>query len=166
MKQLALFTAAMLVAAVPSLVLAQDCATPIQLGGGEVVNTDTTSVTDLFTSIGGVPAFGNEIVYTFTTPAAPLPAGHNITITNTTYNYGVSLVNACSEPVIGAGNFITGDGNLSGTDGSFSVSGLTPSTQYWIVVGGPPADLAPTSGTLTLTTPTPLPVELQKVSVE
>lgn len=136
------------------------CATAIQMTAPSTVNVDTTTGTGWINNYGPLGSPSNDIVYTFTSGAAP-PTG-TITPTASNYAFAVYLLNSCSA---GAGP--TPIGATATLNTGIALTGITAaSTQYWVAVTGTAAGGPGANGTVTLDVVPTLPVTLESFSID
>lgn len=139
------------------------CAESIPLSSGATVNADTTGATNWMTSFGPLVSPSNDLSYTFTA-SNPAPTG-SITPTASSYSFALYLIAACSDTgtegtPIGATGTVGVGINLTTT-----TSPIVAGAPYWVVVTGAAAGGPGANGTLTFTTPDPLPVTLQEFQI-
>jgi hypothetical protein len=160
MKKLSALIALSLFAA--SAAYAQDgssCAAAIPMAPG-TINVDTTGATGWINTYGPLVSPSNDIVYTFTTPAAG--ATGSITATASNYQFAIYLLSSCNA---GAGPTPIGATATIGTP--IPVSTLTsPSTQYWVAITGTAAGGAGANGTVTIDAEPTLPVTLESFQID
>lgn len=153
--------------ALPVSAFAQTCGSPIPLFPSQAYNADTTTAANSVGTIGPLPSPGNDAVYSFV--ANGMNSGESIAISATNYNWGVALTTSCGA-TIPLANFLQGASGGSGASGSLPLNNagaaLTDGTTYYVIVTNNPTDNTGPSGQLTMTTPSPLPVKLQKFSVK
>jgi len=148
---------------VAPLAYAQDgasCATAYSLAPG-TVNVDTTTATGWINNFGPLVSPANDVAYTFTT-GSDLPTG-TITPSAGSFLFGIYLLNSCNA---GAGPtpIATSSSNGEVIDLA-AVPGISPNTQYWVVVTGVPAGGPGANGTVTLEITPTLPVTLQSFEI-
>lgn len=155
-----------LIAALPVAAMAQTCSSPLPLGSSQTYTADTTASSDQMSTIAGVSSPGNEIVYFFT--AGDVATSESISITDTDYDWAIYLTTSCQANIPG-GDLANAQAGASGSTGTMPLnsggSALTPGTQYFVIVSGEPGGTT-TSGVMSFSTPTPLPVTLQNFSVK
>lgn len=137
------------------------CATAIPLteaDNGLVV--DTTGATGWINNYGPLVSPSNDVVYTFTTPAAG--ATGSIAATAASYQFALYLLSSCTA---GAGPTPIGATATVGTPIQLSAPVTSPSTQYWLAVTGTAAGGAGANGTVTLGIVPTLPVTLQSFEI-
>ena len=136
------------------------CAESIPLSSGATVNADTTGATNWMTSFGPLVSPSNDLSYTFTA-SNPAPTG-SITPTASSYSFAMYLIPSCSD----TGTEATPIAATATVGAGMSLAGITAaSTPYWVVVTGTAAGGPGANGTLTFTTPDPLPVTLQEFQI-
>lgn len=160
MKKLSALIALTLLAAPAAY--AQDgssCAQSIPLAAGQpAVVVDTTGGMNWNASYGPLVSPSNDIMYTFTANGSPTGS---ITPTAATYSFALYLLNSCT-----AGAQPTPIGATGTIGQGISLGGLvTNGTQYWLAVTGTAAGGPGANGTVTFSTPDPLPVTLQSFEV-
>ena len=164
MKKLSALIAMSLFAA--SAAYAQDggsCAGAITMSApapATILTVDTTGGTGWINTYGPLVSPSNDIVYTFTTPAAG--ATGSITPTASNYPFAIYLLSSCTA---GAGP--TPIGATATINSGINVASLTsPSTQYWVAITGTAAGGPGANGSVTLDLEPTLPVTLESFQID
>lgn len=154
-------------AAFPMAAAAQTCTSPLPMFGGSTYNADTSTASDIIAGVGPAQSTGPDIVYSFV--ADGVSPTSTIDVTSPSFDWAIWLTTDCSV-TIGSGDVISGKAGVAGTGDSMTLSNsgtaLVDGTTYYVILTSSPADNNGQSGTMTVETPTPLPVELQNFSAK
>lgn len=141
------------------------CATAEQIAPNTTYTGDTSSAgyANNTNSFGPIPSPGNDAYYKFVSDGQ---ATTTISMT-ASYSFGIALTSDCgnNSTLIQAANGASGSTQQLTIDNGAS-GPLTSGTTYYVIVTGNPTGTASDNGPFNFTTPTPLPVKLQKFSVQ
>ena len=140
------------------------CATAEQIFPSSNYSGDTSTGSNPLNTFGPVSSPANDAIYYF---VANNVATSETIDANFSYDGFIALTAGCNDGTGDAAPYIGGNGGTGNISLSLSTPGaLSNGTTYYVIISGNPTGGSGNNGAFSFTTPSPLPVKLQKFSVK